>query len=107
MTYLQDLLDRAGFDPGEPTTYYGEELEKTLIGFQENYGLPADGLPNGATWAELLHVSDKKCPDPIGEIDWAAEYPEIFSLASSASVEDYLRDIDLSAAFADDSSEGE
>ena len=98
---------RAGFDAGKPTTHYGEELESTVVAFQEKYGLEADGVPNGATWAELLHVSDKQCPDPVLEIDWATDYPEIYRLASSASIEDYLRDVDLSVVLEDDSSDDE
>jgi peptidoglycan hydrolase-like protein with peptidoglycan-binding domain len=107
VTYLQALLKRAGFETGRRTTHYGRELESTLVSFQKKNGLQPDGIPTGPTWAELIRGSDVNYPDPVLEIDWAADYPEIYRLAASASIEDYLRDIDLSVVFEDASYEDE
>ena len=105
VTYLQALLELVGYAKTEPITADLADVDQALRAFQKDHGLDSNGIVNGATWAALLTEANAKFPDTALEIDWVAEYPEIFALASSNDFGDYIKDLGLAAEFADDSEE--
>lgn len=49
----QILLDRANFSPGEIDAYYGDNLRRAIVAYQQSRGLPSDGVIRADTWAAL------------------------------------------------------
>src|SRR3954449_10692833 len=53
VTYLQQLLSQAGFDPGAVDGDFGNATLQAVTSFQSNRGLTADGVVGAQTWAAL------------------------------------------------------
>jgi hypothetical protein len=54
--YLQQLLARAGYDPGGLDGDFGPGTLAAVQAFQRDYGLGVDGVAGPATWAALTGV---------------------------------------------------
>jgi hypothetical protein len=59
---------------------------------QTDIGLMPTGDVTGQVWAALMSAADKNNAEPILVIDWESEFPEIFALASSPDIGEYLGD---------------
>jgi peptidoglycan hydrolase-like protein with peptidoglycan-binding domain len=53
VTYLQQLLSQAGYDPGGVDGVFGDGTLQAVRNFQNDQGLAADGIVGAATWAAL------------------------------------------------------
>ncbi|HSV64418.1 MAG TPA: peptidoglycan-binding domain-containing protein [Mycobacteriales bacterium] len=101
--YLQQLLQQAGYWPGDANGEFGDELEQAVVQFQTAYGLPADGVVGRSTWDALTGSSsggqggDAEHSDEIYlEAD---RLPEIqLILQANGDMEQYLRLIGIDPA---------
>lgn len=103
--YLQQALQYAGYYSGEASGEFGAELEQAVAQFQTAYGLTADGVVRADTWAVLTgesagsqssdgQSSGQQDPsEQVLDIDWAAEFPELYTLATVSGFEDYVRNV--------------
>jgi len=57
VTYLQQLLDQLGCDPGGVDGIFGPNTERAVKEFQTNQGLAADGVVGPKTWAALDNLT--------------------------------------------------
>jgi N-acetylmuramoyl-L-alanine amidase len=56
---LQQRLAALGFDPGRVDGIFGPTTAQAVAEFQENVGLPPDGMVGGTTLAELARVTPR------------------------------------------------
>ncbi len=63
VTYLQQLLQRLGYFTGNITGNFGNTTRDSVLRFQQDYGLYADGVVNNQTWDALIRQRP-----PIGTI---------------------------------------
>jgi peptidoglycan hydrolase-like protein with peptidoglycan-binding domain len=54
VTYLQQLLQRLGYFTGNLTGNFGPTTQDSVVRFQQDYGLYADGVVNNQTWDALI-----------------------------------------------------
>jgi peptidoglycan hydrolase-like protein with peptidoglycan-binding domain len=53
VTYLQQLLEQAGFSPGTVDGIFGPATQQAVESFQTANGLQVDGIVGPATWTAL------------------------------------------------------
>jgi peptidoglycan hydrolase-like protein with peptidoglycan-binding domain len=49
----------------EPTNIFNKSLEKSVVKFQQDYGLNSDGIVGNKTLLTMCQVRGKGCPPPI------------------------------------------
>src|SRR5437016_504614 len=90
LAYLVRLLQQAGYWTGGIREEYSPDLQQAVIKFQKDHGLNDDGVVRGETWAALGSATAQK---PQFHINWKEEYPEIYALARSVDLRDYLHGV--------------
>ncbi|MBD2104044.1 peptidoglycan-binding protein [Leptolyngbya sp. FACHB-261] len=68
VTKLQNLLKKAGFDPGPIDGMFGPSVTKAAMRFQQAKRLPMDGVVGPRTWAEL-EAAPPPSPPPFSLIN--------------------------------------
>lgn len=88
VTRLQQLLRQAGYFNANPTGRFGIVTKTSVIAFQRNYNLPANGVANRQTWDALLRITQNPNPNP-------SPFPEGISLSVEQvrELQQRLRDI--------------
>jgi peptidoglycan hydrolase-like protein with peptidoglycan-binding domain len=66
VTSLQQLLQRLGYFTGNPTGNFGSATRDSVIRFQQEYGLYADGVVNNQTWDALIRQAQQGPSNPPG-----------------------------------------
>lgn len=79
---IQRLLQRAGYNPGQPDGQLGPRTRKAIEAFQRKLGLTIDGQPSPALKSKLEDLSDRR-----PEAKPAPEAPEPEETASTAAAE--------------------
>src|SRR4051794_14891793 len=80
VTYLQQLLEQAGYSPGTVDGDFGPATLQAVESFQAANGLDVDGVVGPATWAALTGSADA----PDGDAD--AVPSELVSAGAPASL---------------------
>ena len=70
---LQKQLMTLGYYEGQIDGIYGSKTQESVIAFQRNHNLLADGIVGNLTWSELEHVIASKEPESFIEEETEAE----------------------------------
>lgn len=70
---LQERLKQIGFYSSQPSGFFDEETEKSVLRFQNHSKINSDGIVGGQTWAKLVSATDKpvlnsQLASPKGEV---------------------------------------
>jgi len=63
--YVVEQLATLGYATGKDDQSFGEDLEKTVKEFQEDYGLPSDGRVSAQTAAAIRQAVDELMPGSV------------------------------------------
>jgi hypothetical protein len=87
VTYLQQLLGQAGYDPGAIDGDFGNGTLRAVQAFQGDNGLAADGVVGPATWAALVGSGDG---GRTGQIEESEAVPgELVQAGAPASLSEW------------------
>jgi murein L,D-transpeptidase YcbB/YkuD len=85
VTYLQQVLESKGVDPGRVDGVFGEVLESAVRSYQQDNQLTADGVVGDTTWDKLTAAAAESL-----KVDWS-ELPWLAALAQYEITEDGMR----------------
>ena len=86
VTYLQQLLEQAGYSPGAIDGVFGSTTEDAVRAYQEAAGLTADGVVGELTWASLTAAGAEvaSSAQPEGEVP-----AELVAMGAPASLDEW------------------
>jgi hypothetical protein len=89
VTYLQQLLEQAGYSPGTIDGVFGSTTEDAVRAYQEAASLTADGVVGEQTWAVLTgagaEVASSEGPD--GDVP-----AELVAMGAPASLDEWTEE---------------
>lgn len=86
VTYLQQVLESKGVDPGRVDGVFGDVLDSAVRSYQQDNGLTADGVVGETTWDALTATTTAASL----KVDWS-ELPWLAELARYEVTEDGMR----------------
>jgi len=86
VTYLQQLLEQAGYSPGAIDGVFGSATEEAVRAYQEAAGLQADGVVGEQTWAVLTGAG----AEVASSDEQAGDVPaELVAMGAPASLDEW------------------
>lgn len=85
--YLQELLNKHGYNTGHADGIFGETTDKAVRAFQNAKGITVDGIVGEATWAKLTEgETTQPQPKPEAKPDTGASVTRILKLVDGSAV---------------------
>lgn len=89
VTYLQQMLEQAGYSPGAVDGSFGSTTEDAVRACQEANGLTVDGIVGAQTWAALTGAGTESTETAATEQPQGDVPPEFVAAGAPASLDQW------------------